>query len=262
MTPRIRVILLDHGEPPEYNEHTYYSFRDFAQSLIMMRMIPGVVLRAKHGTILMDGNNIFATEPRPNPDLIDAWLRPHTGPAQFVPARKKILGLIPAPRRAHYLLKGTGPGRDEPDFYQFYGFEVHRRWLLMNNHSPFYEQTQPQKEEVRRRLEEKYGDRLLVRFAYGIDPFPEKEQQCPHHVARELVKAGCDDIAVAEHFHVISDSMSRYHCSQHVLEGIHQPGAEIPAVFADQIGGHRELNRGVASRSRKNLRPSNRALTW
>ncbi len=253
MTPRIGVILLDHGEPPEYNEHTYYSFRDFAHSLIKMGLIPEVVLRAKRGTILMDRDEIFATEPHPNPDLIDAWLRPHTGPAEFVPARKKILGLIPAPREAHYLLKGTGPGRDEPDFYQFYGFEVYRRWLLMNNHSPFYEQTQPQKEEVRRRLEEKYGDRLLVRFAYGIDPFPEKEQQCPHHVTGELVKTGCDGIAVAEHFHVISDSMSKYHCRQHVLEGIRQTGAEIPVVFAGQIGGHSELNWGVVLKIKEEL---------
>jgi len=117
MTPRIGVILLDHGEPPEYNEHTYYSFWDFAYSLITMGMISEVVLRAKRGTILMDRNEIFATEPHPNPDLIDAWLRPHTGPAEFVLARKKVLGLIPAPSEAHYLLKGAGPGRDEPDFY-------------------------------------------------------------------------------------------------------------------------------------------------
>jgi hypothetical protein len=253
MRPRIGVILLDHGEPPECNEYTYYSFRDFARSLITMGMIPEVVLRAKRGTILMDRNKIFATEPHPNPDLIDAWLRPHTGSVEFVLPRKKILGLIPAPRKAHYLLKRTGPGQDEPDFYQFYGFEVYRRWLLMNNHSPFYEQTQPQKEKVRRRLEEKYGDRLLVRFAYGIDPFPEKKQQCPHHVVGELVKAGCAGIAVAEHFHVISDSMSRYHCRQHVLEGIHQTGADIPVVFADQIGGHPELDRGVALKVKEEL---------
>jgi hypothetical protein len=253
MTPRIGVILLDHGEPPEYNEHTYYSFRDFAHSLIEMGMIPQAALRAKRGTILMDRNNIFAPEPRPDPELIDAWLTPHAGPAEFVPARKKILGLIPAPRQAHYLLKGAGPGSDEPDFYQFYGFEVYRRWLMMNNHSPFYEQTQPQKEEVRRRLEAKYGDRLLVRYAYGIDPFPEKKQQCPHHVVGELVKAGCDGIAVAEHFHVISDSMSTYHCRQHVLEGVDQTGAEVPVVFADQIGGHPELDRGVALKVQEEL---------
>ncbi|MFQ5821490.1 MAG: hypothetical protein ACE5I5_16020 [Candidatus Heimdallarchaeota archaeon] len=245
MPTKIGVILLDHGEPPEYNEHTYFSFRNFAQSLITIGIIPKVVLRAKRGTILMDRNNIFATKPHQTPDLIDAWLRPHTGPAKFVPARKKILGLIPAPRKAHYLLKRTDLGWDEPDFYQLYGFEIYRRWLLMENHSPFYEQTQPQKEEVRQRLEKKYGDRVLVRFAYGIDPFPERKQSS-HHVAMELIKDGCEGIAVAEHFHVISDSMSKYHCRQHVLDGVNQTGAEIPVVFANQIGGHSDLNRGVA----------------
>ncbi len=245
MAPRIGVILLDHGEPPQYNEHTYYSFRNFAQSLIEMGIIPEVALKAKRGTILMDRNKIFSTEPHPDRELIDAWLKPHTGPAGFIPARRKILGLIPAPREAHYLLKGMGPGRDEPDFYQFYGFEVYARWLLMDNLSPFYNQTQPQKEEVRRRLENKYGDRVMVRFAYGIDPFPETEQQSPHHVVGELLKANCDGIAVAEHFHVISDSMSKYHCRKHVLEGIHHAGADKPIVFADQIGGHPELDRGV-----------------
>ncbi len=175
MGAKIGVILLDHGEPPEYNEYTYYSFRDFAHSLINMGMIPEMALRAKRGTILMDRNNIFARKPEPNPDLIDAWLRPHTEPAKFVPYRKKILGLITAPREAHYLLEKRGPGKDEPDFYQLYGFEIYRRWLLMNNHSPFYEQTQPQKEEVKRCLEEKYGNGVLVSFAYGIGSIPREE---------------------------------------------------------------------------------------
>ena len=251
---RIGVILLDHGEPPEYNAHTYYSFRNFAQSLIDMGMIPRVVLRAQRGTILMDRNNIFAGEPQPEPDLIDAWLEVYpNAPAEFIRARKKILGLIPAPQEAHYLLQKRGPGKDEPDFYQFYGFEIYRRWLLMNNHSPFYEQTQPQKEEVKQRLEKKYGKRVIIRFAYGIDPFPQKKPQCPHHAVGELVKAGCNGIAVAEHFHVISDAMSKYHCRQHVLDGLHEIGANIPVVFADQIGGHPELDRGVVLKVKNEL---------
>ncbi|MFQ5909240.1 MAG: ferrochelatase [Thermoplasmata archaeon] len=210
-------------------------------------------MKAKRGTILMDRNRIFSEDPGWDPDLIDAWLGTHSAPAKFVPARKKILGLIPAPRKAHHLLAGTGPGKDEPDFYQFYGFSVYRRWLLMGNHSPFFGQTQPQKEEVRRRLEEKYGDGVMVRFAYGIDPFPEKKRQCPHHAVAELVKAGCEGIAVAEHFHVVSDSMSKYHCRQHVREGIGQTGAEVPLVFADQIGGHPELDRGLVLKVEEEL---------
>jgi hypothetical protein len=249
----VGVILLDHGEPPEYNEHTYYSFRDFGKSLIDMGMIPSIVLKSKRGTILMDRENIFAGEALSDPKLMDAWLRPHSAHTKFIPARKKIMGLIPAPREAHYLLENSGPGKDEPDFYQFYGFSVYRRWLHMNNHSPFYEQTQPQKDEVRKRLEDKYGDRVVVRFAYGIDPFPEEKKQCPHHVVAELVKAGCDGIAVAEHFHVISDSMSKYHCRQHVLDGLRNIGADVPVVFADQIGGHPELNKGIVLKVKDEL---------
>ncbi|KKK41842.1 MAG: Ferrochelatase [Candidatus Lokiarchaeum sp. GC14_75] len=253
MSTKIGVILLDHGEPPEYNEYTYNSFRNFAHSLIMMGMIPKVVLKAKRGTILMDRKNIFAKEPQTNPELIDAWLRPHNVPAEFIQARKKIFKLIPAPREAHYLLKNAGSGSNEPDFYQFYGFEIYRRWLLMNNHSPFYEQTQPQKEEVKRRLEEKYNDQIIVRCAYGIDPFPENKNQSPHHIAMELVKSGCDAIAVAEHFHVISDSMSKYHCRQHVLEGIRPIDIRLPVVFANQIGGHPELDKGVVLKVKDEL---------
>ena len=253
MTPKIGVVLLGFGEPPEYNEHTYYSFRNLGKNLIDMGIIPKIVLKSKRGTILMERNNIFTEEPHPEPDLIDAWLKPHTEFTEFVPSRKKILGLIPAPRKAHYLLKGMESDRDEPDFYQFYGFTICRKWFLMDNHSPFYEHTQPQKIEVKQRLEKKYGDQFLIRFAYGNDPFPEKKIQSPQHVIKELINAGCDGIAVAEHFHVISDSMSEHYCRKLVLEGIHQMGIDIPVVFADQIGDHKELIRGVVLKVKEEL---------
>ena len=70
MTPRIGLILLDHGEPPEYNAHTYHSFHNFAQGLITMGMIPKVVLRAKRGTILMDRNKVL----QPNSVIIMSHL--------------------------------------------------------------------------------------------------------------------------------------------------------------------------------------------
>ena len=253
MTPKIGVILLGFGEPPEYNEHTYYSFRNLGKNLIEMGIIPKIALSSRRGTILMERNNIFSKEPHPDPDLIDAWLKPHTEFTKFVPSRKKIIGLIPAPREAHYLLKGMGPGRDELDFYQFFGLGICRKWLLMDNHSPFYDHTQPQKIEVKRRLEKKYGDQLLIRFAYGNDPFPEKKVQSPHRIVKELIKGGCDGIAVAEHFHVISDSMSKHYCRQYVLEGIHQTGSQITVVFADQIGDHKELIRGIILKIKEEL---------
>lgn len=253
MTPKIGVILLGFGEPPEYNEHTYYSFRNLGKNLIDIGIIPKIVLKSKRGTILMERNNIFSEEPHPEPDLIDAWLKPHTEFTEFIPSRKKIIGLIPAPRKTHYLLKGMESGLDEPDFFQFYGFAICRKWFLMDNHSPFYEHTQPQKIEVKRRLEKKYGDQLLIRFAYGNDPFPEKEIQSPQHVVKELINDGCELIAVAEHFHVISDSMSKYYCRQSILDGIHQTGKDIPVIFTDQIGDHKELIRGIILKIKEEL---------
>ncbi|MHA2473192.1 MAG: ferrochelatase [Promethearchaeota archaeon] len=253
MSPKIGVILLGFGEPPEYNEYTYYSFRNLAKSLIKIGIIPKIALKAKRGTILMDRNNIFSKAPSSTPDLIDAWLKPHGEFTKFIPARKKILGLIPAPREAHYLLKGKGPGLEEPDFYQFYGLGICRKWLLMGNHSPFYEQTQPQKIEVKQRLEKKYGDQLVIRFAYGNDPFPEKKVQSPHYVVKKLVNDGCNGIAVAEHFHVISDTMSKYYSRQYILDEINQIGNKIPLVFADQIGDHREVIQGIVLKVKEEL---------
>ncbi len=253
MSPKIGVVLLGFGEPPEYNEYTYYSFRNLGKSLIDIGIIPKIVLRSKRGTILMARNDIFSTEPHPKPDLIDAWVKPHKEFTKFFPSRKKIIGLIPAPREAHYLLKGIGPGLDEPDFYQFYGFAICRKWLLMNNHSPFYDHTQPQKIEVKQQLEKKYGDQLVIRFAYGNDPFPEKKVQSPQHVVKKLVNDGCQGIAVTEHFHVFSDSMSIHYCRQQLLDGIHQTGAKIPVVFANQIGDHKELIRGIVLKIKEEL---------
>jgi protoheme ferro-lyase len=253
MTPKVGVILLGFGEPPEYNEYTYYSFRNIAKNLIEIGIIPKIALRAKRGTILMDRNNIFSKKSHPKPDLIDAWLKPHIEFTKFIPSRKRIFGLIPAPREAHYLLKGMGLGLDEPDFYQFYGLGICRKWLLMDNHSPFYEQTLSQKIEVKRRLKKKYGDQLLIRFAYGNDPIPEKKVQSPRYIVKKLVNEGCDIIAVAEHFHVISDSMSKYYCRQQVIDGIHQTGVKIPVVFADQIGDHKDLIRGIILKIKEEL---------
>ena len=73
----IGVILLDHGEPPEYNEQTYYSFRNFAQSLITIGIDSKGGSEGKARNNIDVRNNFFATKPHPTPDWIDAWLRPH-----------------------------------------------------------------------------------------------------------------------------------------------------------------------------------------
>jgi hypothetical protein len=47
--------------------------------------------------------------------------------------------------------------------------------------------------------------------------------------------------------------MSKYHCEQHVLDGIRPTETKIPVFFASQIGGHPELNKGVVLKIKDEL---------
>ncbi|MFQ6053420.1 MAG: ferrochelatase, partial [Candidatus Bathyarchaeia archaeon] len=124
----------------------------------------------------------------------------------------------------------------------------------MGGRSPFYGQTQQQKLEVARRLRERYGDEIVVRTAYGIDPFPQVTKQTPHAVVRSLVRdEGVTHLAVAEHFSVISDSMSTFHLRKHVEHALHQLGERIPVAYADQLGGRDAFNRGVVLKVKEEL---------
>jgi protoheme ferro-lyase len=254
----IGIVLLDHGEPPEYNEHTYYSFRNFANSLIHMGFIPKIVLRFDRGTILQDSNKIFAEKQSSNPALIDAWLRPHKGPTYFIPKMNRIhitrFGFYPKGTKPHYLARKIGPGYGEPDFYEMYGFEIHERWLSMGGRSPFYDHSQPQKEEVSRRLKKEFGNKVVVRFAYGIDPFPQLKIQTPEAVVKELVKEHkVTHLVVSEHFSVTTDSMSKFHLRKHVEHPLCESGVNIPVVYADQLGGTDVFNEGIILKIKEEL---------
>ncbi len=254
----IGVLLLDHGEPPEYNEHTYYSFRNFATSLIDMGFIPKIVLKFDRGTILQKNNMIYAEKPSPNPALIDAWLHPYKGFAYYIPEAKRLritrFGIYRKGTKPHYLARKTGTGYGEPDFYEMYGFEIYERWLSMGGRSPFYDQTQPQKEEVAKRLRREYGNKVVVKFAYGIDPFPQCKNQTPEAVVGEFVRENkISYLVVSEHFSVTTDSMSTFHLRKHVEHALHEMEAHIPIVYADQLGGTDVFNEGIILQIKEEL---------
>ncbi len=123
----------------------------------------------------------------------------------------------------------------------------------MGGRSPFYHQTQPQKEEVAERLKKRYGDDVVVRCAYGIDPFPQVAVQTPHRIVDELIREGITHLAVVEHFSVISDSMSTHHTRKHVRRAVETSGTEIPIEFANQLGAREVFNDGVVHKVREEL---------
>jgi hypothetical protein len=51
-------MLLDLGEPPEYNEGTYYSFRDYAKTLVDVGLVSKEFLEEDRGTVLMDKKSL------------------------------------------------------------------------------------------------------------------------------------------------------------------------------------------------------------
>ncbi len=66
--PRVGVLIVDHGEPPEYNERTYESFREFFNHLIEMGLIPAWLKLLETGTITVDTAALSAMSPRPSPN--------------------------------------------------------------------------------------------------------------------------------------------------------------------------------------------------
>lgn len=127
---KVGLLVVDHGEPPEYNQFTYWSFREFFNHLIEMGLIPAWVKSIDNGTVVHD-RDCYACETQETPRFIDAWLQPHDGPAMYVPASDSI--------PAHHALPG-GPGLGEPDIFEHVGLGAWHEWELMGGRSPNYDQ--------------------------------------------------------------------------------------------------------------------------
>lgn len=66
------------------------SFREFFQHLIAMGVIPRWLTALETWTILYDADCPACPSPSDSPRLVDARLRPHDGPAVFVPASESL----------------------------------------------------------------------------------------------------------------------------------------------------------------------------
>ena len=225
---RVGVLLADHGEPPEYNAWTYESFREFFQHLIDMGLIPAWLTALETGTILYDADCLACTEASDSPRLIDAWLRPHDGPAVFVPASDSLA--------AHYVLPG-GPGFREPDIFEHVGLAAWHEWQRMGGRSPNYDEKLPRKQEVIRRLQATYGDKLAIRVGYMIDPRFGGGRQGVREALDALVNRDrIDSLVVVYHGVGFSDIMQTHHLRHLVTEHLEHLGADIPVRFAEPPG--------------------------
>ena len=228
-SPRVGLLLADHGEPPTYDANTYESFREFFAHLVEMGVVPRWLGVLDTGTVLMDADCPACPEPSTAPRLVDAWLRAHEGPALFVPASSSL--------PAHYVLP-TGPGRGEPDIYEHVGLQAWQEWRAMGGRSPNFDEKLAKKQAVIERLTATHGDRLAIRVGYGIDPRIGGGRQGIREALDALVNADrVTELVVAYHGVGFSDLMQTHHLRHQIAEHLDQLGAgDLPVRYAAPIG--------------------------
>jgi hypothetical protein len=240
---RIAVVLADHGEPPEYNQFTYWSFRKFFDHLIEMGLIPWWLKTLDNGTVLID-QGCFDCDFRQDAELMDAWLNIHEGPAAYVPHSDEL--------PAHYVRPG-GPGLGEPDIFEYVGVSAWHEWQLMGGRSPNYDQKLPKKLEVIRRLKNRY-DSIPVAIGYGIDPrIGGAHQSIRQAVVKLINKERVDTIVMAYHGAGFSDIMQTHMLRHEVKEIVDELNPKVKVVFADPIGVSDDYVRAAVNKVRREV---------
>ena len=238
------VLIVDHGEPPEYNELTYWSFRRFFEHLIEMGLIPSWLTLIDTGTVMADRSCYACEQPSSAPELIDAWLKPYSGPAAFVPGSESL--------PAHYVRPG-GPGLGEPDIYEHVGLSAWHEWQLMGGRSPNYDQKLPKKRAVIARLARRYPG-LPVRVGYGIDPrIGGRHQDIERAVTQLINRDRVDHIVVAYHGVGFSDIMQTHMVRHEVEEVAARLDPAVTVSYAEPIGTTEAYVRAVVAEARREL---------
>lgn len=249
---RLGILLVDHGEPPLYNRHTYESFREFFDHLIEMGLIPSWVKLIDNGTVLQDPKCYGCGEAAAS-SFLDAWLGHHDGPAVPMPESSSAA--------AHHVVPG-GPGAGEPDIFEQVGLGAWHEWELMGGRSPNYDQKLAKKRAVIRRLRDRYGDDLPIQIGYGIDPRLGGGHQGIEQALRALVEDGVDELLVAYHGVGFSDIMQTHMLRHDIHEVLDELGADVDLRYTDPIGTTGAYVDSVVAEVRRELKaiPSKAAV--
>ena len=237
---KVGLLIVDHGEPPEYNQFTYWSFREFFNHLIEMGLIPAWVKEIDNGTVVQD-RDCYACETQETPFFIDAWLQPQDGPAMFVPASDST--------PAHHVVPG-GPGMGEPDIFEHVGLGAWHEWELMGGRSPNYDQKLAKKRVLIKWLRAKYGRRVPVSVGYGIDPRIGGAHQGLRRGVLELInRQRVDHVVVAYHGVGFSDIMQTHMIRHELHEIVESVDPSVTLSFSDPIGTSKKFVNAVVAKA-------------
>jgi len=218
-TGRVGLLIADHGEPPVYDENTYWSFRDFVDGLMDAGVIPPYLRHVDTGTIAHEHHG----------SLLDAWLRPHDGPGVSVPASDNV--------EAHHVVPG-GPGLGEPDVFEHAGLQTFEEYRRMGGGSPNYDEKLPRTEALVASLRNRYGSRLAIRVGAMIDPRIGGGRQGIREAVEALVRRDRVESLVVAYTGVgFSDVMQTHHLRHHLAQTLAELGAkDLPVRYAKPLG--------------------------
>ncbi len=163
----IGVILRDHGEFQHYNASTFQTLRELVDAFWPYTNAPPELLQIDAGTWYIDAAQPWNDEPHIPGDLRDAWTM--QGPRAAIPVRDAMnLSMIPHELELDHLVyfSPVGNGNGMGDLYELFGLAVYRKYLLMDNHSPFWSHTAPYWEFIQEELEARG---ITVAFAHSED---------------------------------------------------------------------------------------------
>ncbi len=230
---KVGVLLRAHGEPVHYNASTYWSFRNFTRDLLVMFGFEAL-LHEDEGTVLLDRSRPFAREPAVDPDLVDAWLRPHDGPAAYVGSPAPDVQQVPF-YDGYYKAPG-GPGLGEPDVLEMAGLSAYKAWLQMANASPMVEQKGWMLATVEHILEDRYGDRVEVEVSRHIQPRLDPGNEGDAAALERLRDANVDVLVDAYTSSLHSDVMNTCMMRPHLEAAADEVGFQAPMVPSGPAG--------------------------
>ena len=243
---RVGILLRSHGEPVHYNESTYESFAMFIEGLLRVLDMEEL-LAIDHGTVLLDKAHPFEKGMRVDAQLMDAWTREHAGPALYVGSPLPQLSESQLPLFDGVYMVAGGPGLGEPDILEWGGLTAYVDWLQMDNESPMHHTKLRMLEAARAQIEERYGESVVVRESYHIQPRLSTGES-DAEAARAFVDAGVDIVIDAYTSTVFSDVMNTCMMQPHLQHALDEAGFRGTLVHAGQPGQSHTYWHAVAAR--------------
>ncbi|BDC35995.1 hypothetical protein [Candidatus Methanoliparum sp. LAM-1] len=263
---KVGVLLIGFGEPERYDADAYVGWKNFIHNYMeagmkMMEM-PYMATTAEKlldmmdsGTLLVDRDDPFASKPKDDPNLIDAWGNSYEGEDYKWVSRSfvSIFGSIPMigemmPQHPYYLAP-DGPGKGESDFWEYMGLDMYGLYQKMDNYNPGGGREQRIMDEVESMLKERYGDKIIIGRGFGAarPGFPDFRV-----AAEKLVKEeGVKDLVLAEAYVCFSEFE---HPAGEIPEYLKEKGLDVNIITTRQIGGTDAYNKGVANKVEEELK--------